>query len=99
GYRVDRRGVQVVQLLPAAADGDDEPGLLQHRQVLADRLAGHVESGAQFAQTLAGPLVEAVQQLPAGRVGQRPEYVVHHMSIALPAICSLLAAFTIGSLT
>ena len=76
GDVVDGRRVEVVQLLPAAADGRDEVGRLQHGEVLAHRLAGHVQPRAQLAQRLAVALVEAVEQDPAARVGQRLEHVV-----------------------
>ena len=64
-------------LLPAAADGRDEIGRLQHGEVLAHRLARHVQPRAQLAQRLAVALVQAVEQQPPARIGQRPEHLVH----------------------
>jgi len=77
GDGVDRLGIQVVQLLPAVPHGGDQVRLFQDRQVLADRLPGHIEPGAQLAQRLPGPLVQAVEQPPAAGVSQRPEHLIH----------------------
>ena len=82
-------GVEVVELLPAAADGRDEVGRLEDREVLAHRLAGHVQPCAELAERLAVPFVQAVEQEPPARVGQRPEDLVHLLS----PICSHLAAY------
>ena len=76
GDLVDGRRVEVVQLLPPAAYGRDEVGRLQHREVLAHRLARHVQPRAQLAQGLAVALVETVEQDPPARVSERPEHVV-----------------------
>jgi hypothetical protein len=89
GDRVDRHRVEVVQLLPAVPDGGDEVGPLQHREVLADRLPGHVEARAQLVQPLPVPGVEAVEEPPTAGVGQRLEDLVHprpvvHAAIRLP---------------
>src|SRR6185312_2349926 len=84
---VDGRRVQVVQLLPAAAERRDEVRGLEHGEVLADGLPGHVELRAELAQGLAVAGVQAVQQPPAAGIGERPERVVH------VRICSHLAAY------
>jgi hypothetical protein len=49
------------------------PGLgrLEDRQVLGDRLAGHVEGGAQLPQALVIAFVQPVEQLPADGIGIR----------------------------
>ena len=75
GDFADGRGVEVVVLLPAAADRGHEVGRFQDRQVLADRLPGHVQALGQLAQRLAVALVQAVQEAPAAGVGQRAEHV------------------------
>ena len=49
---VNRHGIEVVQLLAPTPNGGDEIRLFQQRQVLGDRLAGHVEVFAQFTQGL-----------------------------------------------
>jgi hypothetical protein len=89
GDVVEGRGVEVVELLPAATHGCHEVGRLEDGEMLAYRLPGHVESRAELAQRLAVPLVEAVQQQPPARVGQCPEGVVH----AVVLIGSHLAAY------
>jgi hypothetical protein len=70
-------GVEVVTLLPAAADGGHEVGVLQDGQVLADRLAGHVQPGAQLTQALPVAAVQAVELPSPTGVGQCPEHLVH----------------------
>jgi len=77
GDLVDRCGVQVVELLSAAAHRGDEICRLQHRQVLADRLAGHVEPRAQLAKTLSAAGIQAVEEPAATRIRQRLEHPVH----------------------
>jgi hypothetical protein len=74
---VDGCRVQEVELLPPAANGGDEIGRLEDGEVLADRLPGHVEPGAELAQGLSVADVQAVEQLPATRVGKRLEHLVH----------------------
>jgi hypothetical protein len=87
---VDGRGIEVVQLLPPPAHGRDDAGRLEHREVLADRLPGHVEAGAQLAQGLPVAGVQAVEEASATRIGERPEHCVHlgssseHAAIWLP---------------
>src|SRR5262245_24517719 len=83
----DGRGVEVMELLAAAADGGDQVGRFQDGEVLAHRLPGHVQSGAELAEGLAVARVEAVEELPATRVGQRLEDLVHLL------ICSHQAAY------
>jgi hypothetical protein len=51
--------------------------VLQNGQVLADRLAGHVQPGAQLTQALPVAAVQAVEQPSPAGVGQRPEHFVH----------------------
>ena len=74
---VDRRGVEVVQLLATAANGGDEVRGLQHREVLADRLPRHVEAGAQLHEVLPAARVQAVEHAAPTRIGQRLEDCVH----------------------
>ncbi len=76
GDVADRRGVEIVQLLPAPPYGGDQIRGFQDRQVLADGLPGQTLPGAQLAQGLPGAVVEAVQQAPSARVSQRPEDLV-----------------------
>ena len=45
-------------------------------EVLADRLAGHLQSRAELAQGLAVAAVQAVEQLAAARIGERAEGLV-----------------------
>src|SRR5215216_4356927 len=68
-----------MELLPAASDRGHERRRLQNREVLADRLARHVEPGAQLAQRLAVATVEAVEQPAAAGVSQGLEDRVHVM--------------------
>ena len=55
-------------------------GILQDLQVLADRLARHVETRAQLAQGLTVLGVEPIEQLAPAWIGQRLEDLVHHRS-------------------
>ena len=72
--------------------------------MLADRLPGHVEPGAQLGQGLTVAAVQVVEETSPARVGQRPEHLVHARvelpSITSPASCRHAAdwlPFTIGS--
>ena len=63
---------------------------LQHGEVLGRRLPGHGQRAAELAERLAVALVQPVEQLPAGRVGQCLEHevqvvghVAHHAGIYL----------------
>ena len=70
---VQRHGVEVVELLPTAAGDGHEVGRLEQVEVLRDRLARHVDAGTELGEGLAALRVQPVEQLAAGRVGQRLE--------------------------
>ena len=74
---VQRNRVQVVQLESSAPHAGDEIGGLEHREVLAHRLARHFEVLAQLAERLAVVLPQPVQQQPTARVRKRLEDHVH----------------------
>jgi hypothetical protein len=76
-HLVQGDGIEVVQLLPAAADGADQVGRLQDGQVLGRGLPGHVEAGAELAEGLAALLPQLVEEVAPGRIGQRLEHLVH----------------------
>jgi len=76
GDLVDRHGIDEVQLFTAVPPPGHEIGLLKNRQVLRDRLAGHVQSLAQLAQRLTVPAVQPIQQLPTVCIGQSAKHSV-----------------------
>jgi hypothetical protein len=89
-HRVQRNGVEVVQLLAAAPDGAHQVRRDEQVQVLRRRLAGHRQRTAQLAQRLPVPLVQPVEQEAPGGVGQGLEHGVqvighgvHHAGIIL----------------
>src|SRR5262249_44355064 len=84
-----RDGVEIVQLLPAPADGGDEVRGLQHAQMLGRRLPRHRERLTQLPEGLAIALAEPVQQGPARRIGQGLEHriIVAHVSIMQAFTC------------
>src|ERR1700756_1419396 len=76
GDVLDRHGIDEVQLFTAVPLPGYEIGFLKNRQMLRDRLAGHVEPLAQLAERLAIPALQSIQQLPAARVGQSAKYSI-----------------------
>lgn len=60
--QLDRDRVEEMKLLPAGPLGDDEPGLLQHAQVLHDSDSRHVHLGFELAQGASFALEELVEQ-------------------------------------
>src|SRR5262245_14012563 len=74
---VDRHRIEVVQLLPSSPQGDDEIGLFQDRQMLADRLTRHVEARAEFVKRLATVGAQAIKKFSPTRVGQCFEHSIH----------------------
>ncbi len=68
---MQRRRIEVVQLLAPMPQRDDEIGLLEQCEVLGDGLPRHVETGTQFPQRLAVLCIQPVQQLPPAGVGER----------------------------
>ena len=72
----DRHRVQEVELLPALPAGDDEPGVLEHAQVLHHAEAGHLELGLELRERAAVTLEEPVEQVAPRRVGERLEDLV-----------------------
>jgi hypothetical protein len=73
---MERDGIQVVQLLPTPTGCADQIGGLENGEVLGRRLTGHVEVLAELAQRLPVALVETVEQVPSGSIGERLEQVV-----------------------
>ena len=66
-----------MEFLATLSDGRHEVGCLKDRQVLADRLPGHVETIGELAKVLSVAGVQAVQQLPATGIGERLEDIDH----------------------
>ena len=74
---LQRNGIQVMQFAPPLPDGADEIGRLEHAEMLAHRLARHLEVFAELSQRLTVVLPQSVQQQAAARVGKRLEDPVH----------------------
>ena len=69
---------KVVQLLPPPTEGGDKLcRLLQHVEVLGDRLARHAHADAELTEGEPVALVEPVEQPAPGGVAQRPEDRIH----------------------
>jgi len=81
--RLDRQHVEVVPPLPAAAHDGEQPGPLEHAEVLHHRAA--VEVGDAGAQVGGGarPVAQQVEEPAAHRRGEglerRVEHLVGHM--------------------
>lgn len=79
----ERLRVDGVQLVPAVAARLDEPGALEHGEVLGDRLPCRAqtmlcgEPGAELEQRLVISLAQLVEDRPTGVIGQRPVDVIH----------------------
>src|ERR1039457_3548372 len=71
--RLERLVVQRVEAAGSLAALGKEAGLLEHADVLADRLLGEGEGRRDPARGELGVLAEA-QDLPAVRVGERPQH-------------------------
>src|ERR1700730_16427909 len=74
---VERNRIEVMQLFSPPADRRHQVGSLESREVLRDRLAGHVEVRAEVPQRLAVLRSEAVEQTPSCGTGERLENFVH----------------------
>ena len=79
---------KVMQLLPPPTGGGHQLCLLQHVEMLGDRLPGHAHAGAELTEGEPVVLVEPVQQPAPGGVAQRPEDRIHllHRTIRLVII-------------
>src|SRR5690349_4378128 len=68
------RGVDGVVLVPTLASGDDQPGRLEHVEVLRDRLAGRRQvvlrrqPGAELEEGLVVTLDQLVEDRPSGGI-------------------------------
>jgi hypothetical protein len=93
GNLMQRNGIQVVQLEPSSSHAADEIGRLEHREVLAHRLARHFEVLAQLPERLPVVLAQPVEQQPTAGVGQRLEHqvqrVIRHSTIMQVITCLL----------
>src|SRR5664279_63028 len=72
-HRLERLVAQRVEAAGALAALGEKAGLLEHADVLADRLLGEGEARRDLARGQLGALDEA-QDLSAVRVGERPQY-------------------------
>ena len=76
----------------------DEVRRFEHREMLGDRLSGHVEPIAQFPERLAVFRMKPVEQRSAARICQSPKdgVVIHvrtsNQMIPYPPICNFLVA-------
>jgi len=66
-----------MQLFTPAPLRDDEVCIFENGEMLRHRLPRHVVAFAQLAQSLSIPGMEAVEQLPPDRIGQRSEHRIH----------------------
>lgn len=73
----DGNGVEVVELLPAAAPGYHQAGGLEHAQVPHHAEARHWQALLESSQALPVLTKESVEQSATGGVGEGPEDVVH----------------------
>jgi hypothetical protein len=74
---VQRHRIEVVQLFATTPDSGDEVRRLQNDEMLGYRLSRHVEQLAQPAERLAVFAAQLIEQLPAARIGECLENVVH----------------------
>src|SRR5690606_41200877 len=68
--RLDGNRVQVVELLAPHLPGHDQPGLLEHLEMLHHPETGHLQARFQLGERPAVSLVEQVEKVPTGRVGE-----------------------------
>ena len=73
----ERDRVQEVQLLPAQLARGDEPGPLEHAEVLRDPEARHGKTATELLERLPVPLAESIEELAPALVGERLEHLVH----------------------
>src|SRR6476646_1553687 len=76
-----------MELLAAPPARDHEVRLLEHAEVLHHPEARHRELPPEFAERLAVPAAELVEELPPGRRRQRSE---DHVLVHITSICDLL---------
>src|SRR5262252_7430828 len=74
---VDGHGVQEVELLATAPRRADEVRLLEQREVLRDRLPGHVHPLAELAQREPARLEQAIEKLSPAGIRERFEHRIH----------------------
>ena len=77
GNLMQRNGIQVVQLEPSTPHAADQVGRLEHREVLAHRLACHFEVLAQLTERLAVVLAKPIQQQPPAGIRQCSKDLIH----------------------
>jgi len=85
---VNWRRIEVMQLVPASPEGDNQIGCFQYCQMLGDCLTGHIELLAELTQGLAVLRSETVEQLSASWVSQCLEHLVHFTE----QLCNCLVA-------
>jgi len=84
-----RSRIQIVELLPATPERNNQVGFDQEIKVFADALAGHVEMATKFVQGLAVVMVKVIQQGAAAGIGQGSKNIVHLPTNMQPNGCIL----------
>jgi len=74
---VDRHQIEVMQFLPPPPHRGDQIGGLQNCQMLAHRLARHIEPRAKLAERLAVVGPQTIEQLASAFVSQCFEHRIH----------------------
>src|SRR5580704_11899595 len=75
----DRHRVEEMQLLAATPDDGDQVRIFQQFQMLGHRLPSHVQVFTKLSECLAILCEEFIEQLPARRVGECFEHLVHSL--------------------
>ena len=88
GRVAERRRLELVTRLPAAALGTDDPGGAKGREVLGNGLAGHRELLGELALARASPCGETFHDEPPARVGECAEDAVYVRAHAASAVIS-----------
>ena len=77
----DRHGVQEMELLASTSLSHHKLGPFKDAKMLHDAEPSHRQPTFEFAERLAIPPKQHVQQPPSRRIGQRLEYQLHSRNI------------------
>ena len=75
-YFMDGDRVEIMQLFAPSPHRGNQVGVFKPREVLRDRLAGHVEVCTELSQRLAALRAKGIQQAPPGRVSESLEHII-----------------------
>jgi len=75
-YFMDGDRVEIMKLLTPSSYRGNQVGVFKPRQMLSNRLTGHIQARTELSECLAVLRAQGIQQAPPGRVSESLEHTI-----------------------